>query len=378
MGSDVELSRVSAVLLLSAEWRRTRSEELRKALQERLDAIARSRQRDHLAGGFHAELPGPPARYEKLLWRNALLLRAFAEGHEATGELFFRQVAEETARWTIREMRDSRGFFWSALSGTSEGVAGKYYVWKEQEVSRALGPDRTAELTKTYSLRPDGLLTLEGSPFAGLGDSGAVLLSRRARRIRPPIDDVAITGWNGLMIGALARSGQLLGRGSDIEAARRAAEALLRTVGPPRELKRCARGADGRGSGLLEDYAYLAQGLLDLHEATREARWLELVEDLVEHAIRRFWDRKQGFFDSDAAHGPFLDRLVTYRGAGLPSANGVMLNVLARLARIPGQERHGALARDLAGLVAQEIVADSSGTETAAIGLSTFLAAGGR
>jgi uncharacterized protein YyaL (SSP411 family) len=159
-------------------------------------------------------------------------------------------------------------------------------------------------------------------------------------------DERVLTGWSGLAIGALARSGGALSRPGDLEAARRSAERLLARLGPLATLPRLPRQAAPRLSGLLEDYAYLADGLLELHEATGEKRWLGEAGALAEAAVGRYLDTEHGgFYASDAAHEPLPARLRDGYEGLLPSPNGVMALVLERLARSTGERRQSDLAR---------------------------------
>jgi uncharacterized protein YyaL (SSP411 family) len=159
-------------------------------------------------------------------------------------------------------------------------------------------------------------------------------------------DSRVFAGWNGLAIGALASSASDLGRDTDLRVARRAAEDVIRLLGPWPGLARCA-GETGRcGAAFLEDYAFLAEGLLDLEEATGDARWRGEAVAAVEAAIARFLDASAGgFFDTDGAHGPLPARLRNGYDGLLPSANGVMASVLLRLAEATGEKRYRELAR---------------------------------
>jgi uncharacterized protein len=162
----------------------------------------------------------------------------------------------------------------------------------------------------------------------------------------PSGDDRVIAGWNGLLIGALATSGAVLQRPADIQAAAEAAARVQERLGPAAALRHSVRGTRTGGSALLEDYAYLADGLLDLHDATGEPRWQTEAAALAEAAIGRFADTAGGgFFATDAAHEPFPVRLKPAFDGPLPSANGVMARVLLRLGRDTGQAHHRELAR---------------------------------
>ena len=158
--------------------------------------------------------------------------------------------------------------------------------------------------------------------------------------------ETVVAGWNGLMIGALAASGTVLGRPADLEAAVKAAHAVRDRLGAATALRRSARGAAAGPPAFLEDYAYLAEGLLDLHAATGDSRFGVEAIALVDAAIGRFLDPAgSGFFSTDAAHGPAPVRLKQGFDAPRPSPNGVMARVLLRLDRSTGEQRYGSLAR---------------------------------
>ena len=190
-----------------------------------------------------------------------------------------------------------------------------------------------------------------------------------------PSDDRVIAGWNGLMIGALAKSGSTLGRASDVEAAADAAARLLQRLGPAASLRHSARGDAAGGPAFLDDHAYLADGLLDLHAATGEARWLAEAVALTEAAVGRFLDPAQGgFFATDSSHAPVLLRMKPAFDVPLPSANGVMARVLLRLDRATGEKRYGELARATVAAFRGDLQRAPRGMETLAGAAAEVLA----
>jgi uncharacterized protein YyaL (SSP411 family) len=190
-------------------------------------------------------------------------------------------------------------------------------------------------------------------------------------------DDRVIAGWNGLMIGALATSGSLVGRPEDVEAAAESAARVLERMGPAASLRHSARGEVPGGSAFLDDYAYLADGLLDLHQATGEPRWLTQAAALVDAAVGRFLDPADGgFFTTDAAHAPLPVRLKQAFDTPLPSANGVMARVLLRLDRATGEKRYGELARATVGAFRGDLQRAPRGMETL-VGAASEILAGG-
>jgi uncharacterized protein YyaL (SSP411 family) len=341
-----------------------------------LDALARGTLRDHVGGGFfHGTTPAEPGvpHFEKRLGDNALLLRAFARGYGATRNLLYRDVARDIVSWAVREMRDSSGDFWASVHPASEGRDGAYYVFSGDEVQRALGAERAAELQKSYRLVPPGVLVLTGNPFAGLGASQQVLFARRARRVRPPTDSRVMAGWNGLMISGLAASGSALAWGSDLETARRAADAVMARLGPASALRHSAGSPAATTQAVLEDYAYLAQGMLDLGEATGEPKWRAQAVALVDAAVSRFWDVAEGGFFITEERGllPFRPRHA--RDGDLPSANAVLADVLLRLGRITGDARYTRLGEKTLEAFAEELAADPGGTAGLALVAKAWL-----
>ena len=363
---------------LVAEANQGRERPSTSSLTALLDTLARGPFRDHLAGGFlRSAIESPPRaphpHYEKRLCDNALLIRAYAKVFARTENLLYRDVTRETATWAIRELREPEGAFLASVRAPAEGTSSRYYLWTREEVSAALGQDRGVQFLATYGIEPPGLLTLTGSPFAGLGPSREVLQVRRGRRVRPGVDDRVVAGWNGLMIGALATSGSLLKRGADLEAGRRAADAVVRRLGPAKALKHEASGA-GTPAG-LQDHAFLAEGLLDLYEATGEARWQNEAVGLTEAAVTRLWAVGSGGFYEDEAAASGAPRLKTARDSDLPSANAVMASVFGRLATLTGQERYRRLAVKTVEAFKDELRRDPDATQALAAAAALLSAA---
>lgn len=189
-----------------------------------------------------------------------------------------------------------------------------------------------------------------------------------------PQDDRVIAGWNGLALSALAASGKILERPSDLKLARAAARTILDQLGGAESLARSARETAPSGSAFLEDYAFLAQGFLDLHEATGERPWLLTAQRLADAAIARFFDAKEGgFFSTDAVHEPLPVRPRTAFDGPLPSGNGVMASVLLRLARLSGETRYVGLAQRTLEAFAGDLERAPRGMETLAAALGDSL-----
>jgi uncharacterized protein len=327
-----------------------------------LDSIADRGLRDHLAGGFHRYSVDPRweiPHFEKMLYDQAGLLRAFVEAYALTKNERYAAVARETADFVLREMRDAKGGFTSAWDADSEGAEGRYYVWSQAELREALGP-RFKLFAARYSVsekgnfhehpgQQDNHLQLsatrlealakahELTPAAAkesLAAARKLLLERRRKRVPPLHDDKVLTDWNGLMIGALAYAGRALGEERYTKAAQGAADFVLTQLRPQGRLHHRWREGEAKVEGLLEDYAFLAWGLLDLYEATYEPRWLREATALSDRMIERFWDSEgQGFFQVGPKSGLIARPKPTYDGA-IPSGNSAAAYLLIRLGAI--------------------------------------------
>jgi uncharacterized protein len=359
--------------LLWRAYRRTMAPMFREAVVLTLDAICKGGIYDHLGGGFarystDAEWLVP--HFEKMLYDNALLIELMTEVWRDTRSVLYAQRIRETVAWAMAEMRidhpsgDGTFAFASALDADSEGVEGKYYVWSGAEIDQALGEDALA-FKRTYDVRPGGnweghtILNLSGTPDipAVLADerlaaARAKLKVLRDRRVRPGRDDKVLADWNGLTISALARAATAFDEPAWLEAATRVfdfAVAHLHDQGRLRHVW-CA-GAVQRHPAVIEDYANLARGALALFEATGEARFLEQARAWVTDADRHHWDRTaSGYFVSADDTKDVLVRSKTINDHAVPSGNGTIVEVLARLYLHTGDEEYRARADALVQL----------------------------
>lgn len=327
-----------------------------------LDSICERGLRDHLGGGFHRYSVDPKweiPHFEKMLYDQAGLLRALAEAYVLTGHARYARVARETADFVLREMRHAKGGFTSAWDADSEGAEGKFYVWTEAELREVLG-SRFELFATRYRVSKEGnfhehpgqhdnhlqlaevdlkvVAKARGlTPKAareGLAACKKLLLARRAKRIPPLHDDKILTDWNGLMIGALAYAGRALGEDRYVEAARRAATFVLTDLRPQGVLHHRWREGEAKVEGLLDDYAFLAWGFLDLYGASYDPKWLREATRLSDEMTKRFWDAEgKGFFLVTAKSGLIARPKPTYDGA-IPSGNSAAALVLVRLGAI--------------------------------------------
>ncbi|HET8978918.1 MAG TPA: thioredoxin domain-containing protein, partial [Solirubrobacteraceae bacterium] len=310
------------------------------------------------SGGIYDQVGGGFARYavdatwtvphfEKMLYDNALLARAYLHGWQVSREPLLRRVCEETLDWALREMRGPEGGFCSALDADSEGVEGKFYVWTLDELRAVLDElaDDAAEFfgaTEAGNFEGANVLEGRGPEPARLPEIRSALYAVRSERIHPGLDDKRLASWNALMISALAECGAVLERPDYIESAVACARFVL-------EQMRDADGRllrtwkDGRAhiDAYLEDHAYLLEALLTLYEATFDARWFSEARALADTMIERFADEEGGgFFTTAADHRQGFERRKDLDDSPIPSGGSAAAFGLLRLARLTGEHAY--------------------------------------
>jgi uncharacterized protein YyaL (SSP411 family) len=321
---------------------------------------------DHVGGGFHrystdAEWKLP--HFEKMLYDQAMLATTYTEAYQATGDELFKRTVEEISDYVIRELGSPEGGFYSSEDADSEGVEGKYYMWEVKEITRILPISEAREFIKTFHMREGGnfydkatgekngknILYLNGRPQAKTEKPLRSLLAYRKNRISPAKDDKILTDWNGLMISALSRAGQALDRGDYVMAARRSADFILSNmIGGDGRLMHRFRDGEAAVNGMLEDYAFFINGLLDLYEATFNSHYLQKAVDTGKIMIDDFHDPKDGgfFHTAHKSEGLISREKEAYDGA-IPSGNSGAMMALIRLSRFTGRTELEKLADDV-------------------------------
>jgi len=319
-----------------------------------LDAMAAGGIYDQLGGGFarysvDAEWLVP--HFEKMLYDNALLARAYLHGWQALGHDRYRRVCTETLDWALREMRGPEGGFYSALDADSEGEEGRFYVWSVAEMSELLG-ERAEQVIAYYGVTEAGnfegrnILHLAGGaeaePPAELAEARSELYEARAKRVWPGLDDKRLAAWNALMISALAEAGGVLERPEYIDAAARCAEFVLTAMRDDRgRLQRTYKDGEARLNAYLEDHAFMLEALLGLYEASFERRWFDEARALAETMIERFGDPDRGgFFSTASDHEELIARRKEIGDHPIPAGNSAAALGLLRLAALTGDQRY--------------------------------------
>jgi uncharacterized protein len=327
-----------------------------------LDKMAGGGIYDHLGGGFHRYSTDErwlAPHFEKMLYDNALLVPAYLEAFQATGEADYARVVRETLDYVLREMTQPEGGFCSTQDADSEGEEGKFFVWSQDEIDRLLGPDDARLFKYCYDVTPEGnweektilnrpkphaqaakVLGVEEAKLSeALARCRQKLLDVRSRRIPPGRDDKVLVSWNGMMISAFAAAAQVLGDERYAKAAREAADFLLRTMRTKDgTLRHSYKDGQARYNAYLDDYACLIDGLFDLYQATFEARYLDDAVALAEKMIALFHDdRDEGFFYTSSDHEELIARNKEAHDGSTPSGNSMAAWTLLRLGRLCGR-----------------------------------------
>jgi hypothetical protein len=283
--------------------------------------------------------------FEKMLYDNALLARAYLHGFQATSDPDLRRVCCETLDWALREMRGPEGGFFSALDADSEGVEGKFYVWTVDELREALGPELADSAiayfgaTEAGNFERSNVLTARGAPPERLPEIKCRLFGARAGRVRPGLDDKRLCAWNALMVSALAEAGAVLERGDYLDSARACATFLLEQMRDERgRMLRSWKDGRARLPGYLEDHAFTVEALLTLYEGTFEPGWFTQARALADVVIDHFADDERGgFFSTADDHEQLLARRKELEDHPIPSGGSSAAVGLLRLAALTGE-----------------------------------------
>jgi uncharacterized protein YyaL (SSP411 family) len=322
-----------------------------------LDAMAAGGIYDHVGGGFarySTDREWLVPHFEKMLYDNAQLVRAYVEAWQVTGDANYQRVAREICDYVLREMTAPSGGFYSATDADSEGVEGKFFVWTKNEVESLIGNETDAKafcdyydvteagnweghaILNTRSSREDVAkrhkLTTEALD-ALISRGRCLLYGARSKRVPPALDDKILTAWNGLMIGSLAEAGRVFSESRYVDAATRAATHLWENHRRDGRLLRSSRLGVAQGEAFLEDYAFLSGALVDIGESlpTGGLIWHERARDLGELILDLFSAGEGGFASTSRFNETLLLRPREGHDGATPSANACAALALARL-----------------------------------------------
>ena len=335
---------------------------LREVVRTTLTRMADGGMYDQIGGGFHrysVDADWLVPHFEKMLYDNAQLLSTYLDGWLVLGDDRYREVADQTVTYILREMTDPSGGFYSAQDADTDGVEGKTFVWTPDEIRTLLLPGDANVVIAAWAVTDEG--NFEGENIlhrprplaevaADLGmtadevdmivrRSARKLLAARQRRPQPFRDEKAVASWNGLMLHAMARAARILGRDDALAAAETSGTFLTTRMGDGTTIRRSWKDGTAKGAGFLEDFAAVAYGLISLYEATFNRHWLESAVALTDEALRRFDDPGSGlFFDTSTDHDRLLVRPRELQDGATPTGNSLLADTLLRLHRLTGRE----------------------------------------
>ncbi len=317
---------------------------------------------DHLGGGFHrysVDEKWLVPHFEKMLYDNAQLLRSYAQAFAITGTPLFKNVVEETLTYLLREMLHPEGGFYSTQDADSEGEEGKYFVWTHDEAMQILGEESGEIFSRVYDVSEFGnfegknilhpVLTLEQASRCFrkevsdvervIAEGKQKLFQEREKRVKPFRDEKILASWNGLMLSGLADASKILDGPSCLAAARKTVDFIFTQMFRDGLLLHTYKDGRAKLLGYLDDYAFVATGLLDLYESTLERANLQRSIELADTMIREFWDDIDGaFFYTGKSHEALISRTKPAFDGSVPSGNAVATQILLRLYYYTGKE----------------------------------------
>ena len=380
------------LMFLLRQWKRTGDEQALEMVENTLQKMRLGGVYDHVGFGFHRYstdsrwfLP----HFEKMLYDQAMLMMAYTEAYQATGNESYRETASEIATYVLRDMTDSRGGFYSAEDADSEGEEGLFYVWTEAQLRDVLGED-AGFVIDVFGASAEGNWVEEASKHRSgsnilylnrpleeasnaRGESVEALRERweplrqklfdvREKRIHPYKDDKILTDWNGLMIAAMAKAARAFGEPAYAEAATRSAKFILKEMkAPDGGLLHRYRDGEASITSMVDDYSFFVWGLIELYESTFEVSYLEDALRLNDYQIEHFWDEDKGglFFTADDGEKLIVRTKEVYDGA-IPSGNSVAMLNLIRLARVTAKTGYEERARDIGRTFHEQVARGAS------------------
>jgi uncharacterized protein len=366
---------------LLRRWARAADAEALRTVRRTLDAMAAGGLYDHLGGGFHrysVDAHWLVPHFEKMLYDNALLGRAYLHAWQATGEPAYRAVVEDVLEWVAREMTHPEGGFFASLDADSEGEEGRFYVWTEEEVARVLDAEDARIALLRFGITPSGNFELGNvlhlargvdavareverpreEVLAALGRIREGLWTAREERVRPGRDEKVLAAWNGMMLRTVAEAAFALRAPRWRDLALRNAGFLLERLRVDGRWMRAWTAGEARIPGFLEDHAHLALAFLALYRATGEVRWVREARSLGEEILQRFWSARDAVLHDAAEDGdPLVVRPRDLFDNATPSGTSAGVEALAELAALTGDDRFREAAerasRAVAGLAEQ-------------------------
>lgn len=338
-------------------------------------------------GGIYDQIGGGFARYsvdaywlvphfEKMLYDNAQLSRLYLHAWQATGDRFFRVIAEDIYDYILREMTAPEGGFYSATDADSEGEEGKFFVWDYDELQDLLDADAFKVAVEYWGVSKRG--NFEGSNILYVPNEPATVAKRldttedalqeqltaikdklyatRAHRVHPGLDDKILTSWNGMMLASLAEAARVLKRDDYKIAAERAGEFLVdNLLVDGNRLLRTHKGGESKLNAYLEDYANMIDALLELYQITFDEKWFVTAKALADRVLESFPAEDGGFFDTSDDHEALIVRPRNAQDNAVPSGNNMIAKQFIRLSAYTGDARYDEAARGTLRLLTEAL-----------------------
>lgn len=352
--------------LLLRWWKRTGNDAWLDMVKISIDHMMRGGIYDHLGGGFarySVDARWLVPHFEKMLYDNALLSNVYLEAHLATGDERYARVVRETLDYTLRDMTDPGGGFYSTEDADSEGEEGKFYVWTPAEIEAVLGKDASDTFCRVFDVTEGG--NFEGKNILNLpksieqqaklmqrsvedlakelAESRQKLYEAREQRVHPGKDDKVLVSWNGLMIDAMARAGAALVEPKYVEAAAKAADFILSELrGEDTRLLHTWRNGQAKLAAYLDDYTTFANSLVSVYEAKAgdagSEKYIAAAAELMDTVLAKFASKDSpGFFYTADDHEKLLTRTKDFTDNATPGGNSMAVMALTRLGKLLGR-----------------------------------------
>jgi len=379
-------------------WKKTGAREALEMVEVTLEKMANGGIYDHLGGGFHRYSVDERwliPHFEKMLYDNALLSRAYIEAYQVTQKERYRRVGEEILQYVLREMKSPAGGFYSTEDADSEGEEGKFYVWSRDQIKEVLGKEKGTPFCAYYGVTPNGnfeggvsvlhiastldkVSELYGIPVPDLEKllqaGREELFAERVKRVRPGRDEKILASWNGLMISSFVDGFKVTGNEEYLEGGKGAARFILQEMTKEGHLMRVFKEGRCHTKGYSDDYAFFIQALIDLYEATFEIDWLKEAENLNGRMICQFWDEKNGgFFFAGKENESLIAQTKSPYDNAMPSSNAVAVLNLLKLGYLTGQQSLTKKAEEILHLFHNFLSEHPAGFSQMLSGLSFFL-----
>ena len=360
-------------------FKRTNNQTALEIVRKTLDKMAHGGIYDQLGGGFHrytVDAIWLVPHFEKMLYDNAQLARIYAHFYQITKNDFYKRIATETLDYIKREMLDPKGGFYSAQDADSEGIEGKFFVWKPKEIEEILGAEDAKifnfyfDISDAGNFEGENILNIKNTveetaqafemsekKVSEILENGRrTVFQKRESRIKPFRDEKVLTAWNGLMLAAFAEASAIFQKDEYLEIAKNNADFILENLRENKYLLRTWKDGKGKLNSYIEDYANFADGLIELFQVSGEAKYLKEAKNIADKMIAEFWDEEQGgFFFTGENHEKLLVRSKDFYDNATPSGNSVAADVLLKLSHLLGDEKYARIAADVLRLVSAQI-----------------------